>query len=85
MGSVAATASIERVLALHEQELIEEVHEELPPSIRALKPTVSLENESHRLARWIAWTNGHAEEWLELRPLSIDELADRFPEARVSW
>jgi hypothetical protein len=86
MGSVTANRSLERVLARHEAELIAEALDELPAVVRALGPRVGISNEGYYLRRVAVFSSadGRAED-LELRQLSIYELAERYPRDKVAY
>ena len=51
--SATEFAAIDRILRLHEDELIEETLAELPPFILERRPRVMLENTGAGLCRWL--------------------------------
>ena len=85
MGSSSAMASLNRVLERHGDELAREVLAELPKSlVEAFGLTidqVSLENNLYTIEVSVRI----ADEWLSLRPLDIDELAERYPDCEVGY
>jgi hypothetical protein len=82
MGSVSATASIRRVLADHASELSDEVCEGLPAAVRALAPSVSLENRVYEVAVELVFADG---ERLALSAYDIDALSERFTCCEVGY
>ncbi len=86
MGSVTANRSLKRVLERHEAELIAEALDELPSVVRALGPRVGISNEGYYLRRVAEFRSedGRLED-LELRQLSIYELAERYPRDGIAY
>ncbi len=84
MGSITDWRTIERVLELHGPELVSETLDEVPAWLRRLGASVTLENETARLSRTVA-IKSPASSWdtLELRSLTLYELAERFPDTLV--
>jgi hypothetical protein len=84
VGSITDWRTIERVLELHGPELASETLEEVPAWLRRLGASVTLENETARLSRVVA-IKSPTSSWdtLELRSLTLYELAERFPDAVV--
>ena len=81
MGSITDWRTIERVLELHGPELACETLEEVPAWLRRLGASVTLENETARLSRVVAIKSPTSSwETLELRSLTLYELAERFPD-----
>jgi hypothetical protein len=80
MGSVATSNAIDRVLARHESELVEEILDDLPSSVRALHPSAWVSNEGFYIRRVLVFhgPEGTVED-LELRQLTPSELAYRYP------
>ncbi len=86
MGSVSAMASLNRVLERHGDELVAEVLASLPAAVRALQPSISLENNLYSLTVTAAFPGPDgATEYLVLDPYEIDELAERFPDSEVGY
>lgn len=82
MGSITDWRTIERVLEQHAPELAEETLEEVPAWLRRRGASVTLENETARLARVVAIKSPQSTwESMELRPLSLSELEARFPDS----
>lgn len=82
MGSITDWRTIERVLEQHAPELAEETLAEVPAWLRRLGASVTLENETARLARTVA-IKSSASTWdtTELRSLTLSELEERFPDS----
>jgi hypothetical protein len=82
VGSITVWRTIERVLELHGPELAPETLEEVPAWLRRLGASVTLENETARLSRIVS-IKSPTSSWdtLELRSLTLYELAERFPDA----
>ncbi len=85
MGSISAMRSLDRVLSAHRRDLEVEAFEELPTSLRDLRPAIDLVNESHWIARWVTLSADDPSESFELRRLDLYELAERYPELDLGW
>ncbi|MHB8399395.1 MAG: hypothetical protein ACYDCI_10760 [Candidatus Limnocylindrales bacterium] len=84
MGSIVDMRIVGRALAAHGPELVSEAMEELPSFLRSAGASVTLENEVGRLGRTVAVKSpdGGWEE-IELRPLTIYDLGERFPDLAI--
>lgn len=82
MGSVSAMSSIKRVLDDHRGELEAEVRAALPAPVRALTPSIVLENRTYEVAVELGFSGGDR---LSLSAYDIDELAERFRCCEVGY
>ena len=83
---VTASGSLERVLGRHAHQREAEAVQELPRLLRALNAEVLLSNEGYAIARTVVIRTGADQvEEFELRRLTIDELAERYPRDRISY
>jgi hypothetical protein len=79
--SATESITIDRILRLHEDELIEEVLAVLPAFILERRPRVMFENGGQALLRWLMFGRPPHVDWLELSSLSYYVLTERFVEA----
>ena len=70
--------TLDRILQLHEDELIDETLDGLPAFVREQQPRVMFENSGQVLLRWLMFGRPPRVEWLELSPLSYYVLTERF-------
>lgn len=86
MGSISAAASIERVLRLHGDEirasLLRQYAQELENGQPSLVTDIVLSDGDYEIDVTALLVNGQE---LELRSISIDALAEEFPDADVSY
>lgn len=80
MGSVSAMSSIARILDVHGDELLQEIRDELPETIREVAD-VSIENNTYEVTRWFSM---HGKD-VQLASIDIDALAERFPDCEVGY
>lgn len=78
MSAYESTA-IDRILRLHEEELIEEALGGLPTFVLERRPRVMFDNSGQALARWLMFGHPPRVEWLELSSVPYDVLMERFP------
>jgi hypothetical protein len=76
--SATEFTTLDRILRLHEDELIEEVLAELPPFIAEHHPRVMFENAGHSILRWLMFGRPPQVDWLELSSLSYYLLTERY-------
>ena len=76
--SATEFTTLDRILQLHEDELIDEVLEGLPSFVRERQPRVMFENTGQALLRWLMFGRPPRVEWLELSPLSFYVLTERY-------
>lgn len=81
MGDCSAMSSITRVIEKHGDEIEKEIRLKLPRCIQK-KVDINLENNIYAINISITFRNG---ETLDLLPLDIDTLADRFPDCEVGY
>ena len=82
MGSVSAMNSLNRVLESLGDELIVEIYENLPMTMKDLLGVeVSLEGNIYEIKVFLELPDGT----IELRPYDIDELAERFPDCEIGY
>jgi len=79
MGSVSAMESLNRVLAKHGDELVQELQEQYPSK---LIRRFSLENGVYHIAVEAELVDGTV---LSLEPFDIDELRERFPDCDIGY
>lgn len=82
MGALSAQSSLNRVLEAHGEELQQEYLSEVPESIRALLGGVGLYNNTYSLDVIWCFKGGAV---LDGPSISIDDLADRFPDCEVGY
>lgn len=70
--------TLDRILQLHEAELIEEALDGLPPFILEQRPRVMFENSGMGLNRWLMFGRPPHVDWLELSALSFYVLTERY-------
>jgi hypothetical protein len=78
--SATESITIDRILRLHEDELIEEVLAVLPAFILERRPRVMFENSGQALLRWLMFGRPPHVDWLELSSLSYYVLTERYLE-----
>jgi hypothetical protein len=76
--SAYESITLDRILRLHEDELIEETMSELPDFILERHPRVMLENSGMGLNRWLMFGRPPRVDWLELSSLSYYVLTERY-------
>jgi hypothetical protein len=76
--SATESITIDRILRLHEDELIEEVLAVLPAFILERRPRVMFENSGQALLRWLMFGRPPHVDWLELSSLSYYVLTERY-------
>ena len=76
--SASESHTLDRILKLHEDELIEETLFELPDFIIERRPRVMFENTGSGLGRWLIFGRPPRVEWLELSHLSYCLLTERY-------
>lgn len=76
--SVMEFTTLDRILRLHEAELIEQVLAELPPFILEQRPRVMFENSGMGLNRWLMFGRPPRVDWLEISSLSYYVLTERY-------
>ena len=76
--SATEFTTLDRILQLHESELIEDVLAELPAFVIEQRPRVMFENAGHSILRWLMFGRPPRVEWLELSALSYYVLTERF-------
>lgn len=76
--SAAESNTLDRILKLHEDELIEETMSELPDFILERRPRVMFENTGMSLGRWLMFGRPPRVDWLELSHLSYYLLTERY-------
>jgi len=76
--SATEFTTLDRILRLHEEELIEDTLAELPRFVVERQPRVMFENSGQALTRWLMFGRPPRVEWLELSPLSYYVLTERF-------
>jgi hypothetical protein len=76
--SASESLTIDRILRLHEDELIEETLAGLPSFVLAERPRVMFENAGAALNRWLMFGRPPRVEWLELSALSYYVLTERY-------
>ena len=79
MGSASAMGSIDRVLKKYSTQIKRELRREYPS--RLIK-RFSLENGIYSIEIEAELTDGTS---LRLKPLEIDELAERYPDCKVGY
>jgi hypothetical protein len=79
--SAVEFSTLDRILRLHEEELIEEALAELPAFIAERAPRVMFENSGQALIRWLMFGRPPHVEWLELSSLSYYVLTERYVDA----
>lgn len=82
--SATEFTAIDRILRLHEDELIEETLAELPPFILERRPRVMLENTGAGLCRWLMFGRPPRVDWLELSHLSYYLLTERYVDGNLA-
>ena len=70
--------TLDRILKLHEDELIEETLSGLPDFILERHPRVIIENTGAGLGRWLMFGGPPRVDWLELAHLSYYLLTERY-------
>ena len=76
--SATEFTTLDRILRLHEEELIEETLAELPPFILEQRPRVMFENSGQALIRWLMFGRPPRVDWLQLSALSYYVLTERY-------
>jgi hypothetical protein len=76
--SVTESTTLDRILRLHEDELVDEALDGLPGFIREQLPRVMLENSGQAILRWLMFGRPPHVEWLELSSLSYYVLTERY-------
>ena len=76
--SASESITLDRILRLHEDELIEETLAELPDWIAERRPRVMFENSGAGLNRWLLFGRPPRVDWLELSSLSYYLLTERY-------
>jgi hypothetical protein len=76
--SATEFTTLDRILQLHESELIEDALAELPSFVLERQPRVMFENAGHSLLRWLMFGRPPRVEWLELSALSFYVLTERY-------
>jgi hypothetical protein len=76
--SATEFTTLDRILQLHETELIDDALAELPGFILEQRPRVMFENAGHSLIRWLMFGRPPRVEWLELSPISYYVLTERY-------
>lgn len=76
--------TLDRILQLHEDELVEETLAELPPFVLEQRPRVMFENSGMALNRWLMFGRPPRVDWLELSALSYYVLTERFVDGDVA-
>jgi hypothetical protein len=76
--SATEFTTLDRILQLHESELIDDALAELPSFVLERQPRVMFENAGHSLLRWLMFGRPPRVEWLELSALSFYVLTERF-------
>jgi hypothetical protein len=76
--SVIESVTLDRILRLHGDELLDEALDGLPRFIREQRPRVMLENSGQAILRWLMFGRPPNVEWLELTSLSYYVLTERF-------
>ena len=76
--SASESITLDRILRLHEDELIEETLAELPDWIAERRPRVMFENSGTGLNRWLLFGRPPRVDWLELSSLSYYLLTERY-------
>ncbi|HWC66577.1 MAG TPA: hypothetical protein VG478_00800 [Acidimicrobiales bacterium] len=71
-------STLDRILRLHEDELIEEALAQLPAFIAERAPRVMFENSGQAILRWLMFGRPPHVEWLELNSLSYYVLTERY-------
>ena len=79
MGSMSAMESLTRVLENHQPELEQQLQERYPSK---LIRRFLFENNIYSISVQAELTDGTI---LDLEPLDIDDLADRFPDCNVGY
>jgi hypothetical protein len=82
--SASEFTTLDRILKQHEDELIDEALDELPPFIVERRPRIMFENNGMALGRWLMFGRPPTVEWLELRSLSFYALTERFVDGDVA-
>jgi hypothetical protein len=82
--SAAEFTTLDRILQLHENELIEETLAVLPRFILDEHPRVMFENSGQAIVRWLMFGRPPRVEWLELSSLSYYVLTERFVDSDIS-
>ena len=77
---MAATASINRTLEKHGDELVAELREQYRGASEV--GHFELESESYQIKAFAVLKSGAM---LEMRPYDIDELAERFPDCHMGY
>lgn len=76
--SVHETVTLDRILRLHEDELIEETLADLPNFILERRPRVMLENSGMGINRWLMFGRPPHVDWLGLSSISFYVLTERY-------
>ena len=76
--SASEFTTLDRILRLHEDELIEETLAVLPDFISSEHPRVMFENSGAGINRWLMFGRPPRVEWLELSSLSYYVLTERY-------
>lgn len=79
--SASEFTTLDRLLKLHEDDLIEDTLAELPRFVLERRPRVMFENNGAALGRWLMFGRPPRVDWLELSPLSYYVLTERFVDA----
>jgi hypothetical protein len=79
MGSVSAMESIDRVIRKHGSRIRRELRREYKSR---LIRRFTLSNQTYEIAISAELADGT---WLELKPLDIDGLAERYPDCKVGY
>lgn len=80
MGSAAAMNSIDRVLNKHGDEIIEKLRKEINNAPEVAE--IYLENRTYSIGVLYKLQSGT---YIEGRPISIEELAEEYPDCDVGW
>ena len=82
--SAAEFTTLDRILKLHEDELIEETLAELPDFVLERQPRVMFENSGMGLNRWLMFGRPPRVDWLELSALSYYVLTERYVDGNIA-
>ena len=82
MGGISAMSSIDRVIELHRDELVQRMLEQVPGTLRPLIHSVEFENNVYSInTHWVFQDGAH----LPGPAWDIDFLADEFPDCEVGY
>lgn len=76
--SASESNTLDLLLKLHEDELIEETLSGLPDFVLERRPRVMFENTGAGLGRWLMFGRPPCVDWLELSHLSYYLLTERY-------